>query len=262
MSQVLFAITPRIIIFYKSIRICLLGAFITLAIFGCSSADKKEAETPEALFERAKELEKNGRTEEAISKFQEVKNKFPYSKLAIEAELAAADVSYKEENYAEAQVAYQLFRDLHPKHPQIPLVIYQLAMSIYLQIPESIDRDLSITQSAIDIFSELINQYPDYEHVAEAKEKRLDCLKKLTEKELYITNFYLKKKNWESALVRAEGVLLNHKGLGYDDKALARASFAAARANKNDLSEKYLKQLNQDFPGSKELEEVTDKYLH
>jgi outer membrane protein assembly factor BamD len=246
----------------RSLLISVLGMFLFLTFTGCSSADKKDPETAEALFERAKELDRNGRTEEAILKFQEVKNKFPYSKLAIEAELAAAEVSYKEENYAEAQVAYQLFRDLHPKHSQIPQVIYQLAMSIYLQIPDSIDRDLSITQSAIDTFSELINQYPDFEHVAEAKDKRLECLKKLTEKELYITNFYLKKKNWESALVRSEGILVNHKGLGYEEKALARAGFAAARSNKNDLSERYLKLLKQDFPNSKELEEVTDKYLH
>lgn len=239
----------------------LLSILVSFFFFGCSSADKKGPETAESLFERAKELEKSGRTEEAIAKYQEVKNKFPYSKLAIDAELAAADVSYKDESYAEAQVAYQLFRDLHPKHPKTPLVIYQLAMSIYLQIPESIDRDLSITQSAIDTFSELIQQYPDFEHVAEAKEKRLECLKKLTEKELYIANFYLKKKQWESALTRVEGILLNHKGLGYDEQALARASVAASKSNKNDLADKYSKQLSQEFPKSKELEEVKDKYL-
>ncbi len=235
--------------------------FISLTMISCSSADKKEPETAETLFARAQELEKNGRTEEAIAKFQEVRNKFPYSKLATDAELAAADVSYNEENFAEAQVAYQLFRDLHPKHPKTPFVIYKLAMSIYRQIPESIDRDLAISQSAIDTFSELITQFPNSEYVAEAKEKRLECLKKLTEKELYIANFYLKKRHWESALIRVEGVLLNHKGLGYEERALARASFAAARLNKNDLSQKYLNLLNQDFPNSKELEKVTSSYL-
>lgn len=236
-----------------------IGVLVTFSFLGCASSDKKDPETAESLFERAKELDKNGRTEEAIAKFQEVKNKFPYSKLATDAELASADVSFKEENYAEAQVAYQLFRDLHPKHPQTPFVIYRLGMSIYLQIPESIDRDLSITQSAIDTFSELIKQYPDYEHVAEAKDKRLDCLKKLAEKELYITNFYLKKKQWESALNRAEGVLVNHKGLGFEERALARASYAAEKSNKTELAVKYSQQLHQSFPQSNELKELHDK---
>ncbi len=238
-----------------------LGLFVILGLTGCASGDKKAPETAEAVFDRAKELEKDGRTEEAIMKYQEVKNKYPYSKLATEAELAAAEVSFKEESYPEAQVAYQIFRDLHPKHPKTPFVIYRLAMSIYYQIPEAIDRDLAIAHSAIDTFDELIKEFPDSEHVAEAKEKRLECLKKLAEKELYIANFYLKKQRWESALGRAEGLLTQHKGLGYDERALARAAFAAKQANKQELSDKYLAQLKQEFPSSNEPEEVKNAYL-
>lgn len=239
----------------------LLGIFVILGAFGCSSGDKQKSDNAEALFERARELEKDGRVEEAIMKYQEVKNKFPYSKLALDAELASADASFNEESYPEAQAAYQIFRDLHPKHPKIPYVIYRLAMSIYLQIPEAIDRDLTVANSAIETFDELIKRFPDSEYVAEGKEKRLNCLKKLAEKELYIANFYLKKQRWESALGRAEGLLSRYSGLGYDEKALARAAVAAQAANKTELSEKYLAQLKQAFPSTEEPEEVKKLYL-
>jgi outer membrane protein assembly factor BamD len=238
-----------------------LGLFVILGLTACTSSDKKAGETPEAVFERAKELEKDGRSEEAIMKYNEVKNKFPYSKLALEAELAAADVAYNDESYPEAQVSYQLFRDLHPKHSKIPYVIYRTATSIYQQIPEAIDRDLALARSAIETYDDLILQFPDSEHVAEAKEKRLECLKKLAEKELYIANFYLKKQRWESALGRFEGLLESHKGLGFDEKALARAAFAASQANKKELSEKYLARLNQEYPGTHEPDEVKNNYL-
>ena len=144
----------------------LFGFFGIIMISACSSSEKKTTDTAEALYDRAKELEKDGRIEEAVQKFNEVKNRFPYSKLATEAELAAADVSFNDESYPEAQVAYQMFRDLHPKHPKIPYVLYQIGMSIYHQIPEAIDRDLLISKSAIEVFGELINQFPDYEHIA------------------------------------------------------------------------------------------------
>jgi outer membrane protein assembly factor BamD len=235
--------------------------FIILGAIGCSTTEKKNTETAESLYQRAETLAKDGRIEEAIAKFQEVKNKFPYSKLATEAELAAADVSYQDESFAEAQASYQLFRDLHPKHAKTPFVIYRLGMSIYKQIPESIDRDLSLAQSGIDTFEELINQFPDSEHVAEAKEKRLDCLRKLAEKELYIANFYLKKKRWESALGRIQGVVKDHKGLGFDERALALAAFAAEQADDKVLANKYGAQLQRDFPGSKEPAEVKRIYL-
>lgn len=239
----------------------LFGMFVIFAVAGCSSAEKKATDTPEAVFERAKELEKDGRNEEAIMKYQEVKNKYPYSKLAIEAELAAADVSYNEESYPEAQVAYQMFRDLHPKHPKTSYVIYRLALSIFQQIPDSIDRDLSVAHAAIETFNDLLKQFPDSEYVADGNQKRLECLKKLAEKELYIANFYLKKHKWESALGRLEGLLANHQGLGFDEKALARSVFAAKMINKSDLADKYVARLQQEFPNSHETEEVSKAYL-
>lgn len=239
----------------------LLSLFVILNLVACASGEKKSTETAESLYERAASLEKDGRTEEAIAKYQEVRNKFPYSKLASEAELAAAQVAFKEESYAEAQAAYQLFRDLHPKHPQSAFVVFRLGLSIYNQVPETIDRDLALAQNAIETFDELIRQYPDSEYVAEAKEKRLDCLKKLAEKELYIANFYLKKKRWESALGRIDGLLTKHNGLGLDEKALARGFFAANQLNDQALSKKYLAQLEREFPGTREPEEVKKDYL-
>lgn len=238
-----------------------LGMFVILGVFGCSSADKKNTETAEAVFERARSLEKDGRMEEAIAKYQEVRNKFPYSKLATEAELAAADVSYNEESYPEAQAAYQMFRDLHPRHTKSPYVIFRLGMSIYNQVPESVDRDLTLANSAISTFDDLIKQFPDSEHVAEAKDKRLDCLKKLAQKELYIATFYLKKQRWESALGRIEGLLADHRGLGLDEKALALAAFAADQADKKDLANQYVAQLQREYPGTHEPEEVKRTYL-
>lgn len=237
-----------------------IGYFTLIGLSGCASNDKKEVDTAESVFERAQELDKAGRTEEAIIKYQEVKNKYPYSKLATEAELAAADVSFREESYPDAQVAYQLFRDLHPKHPKTPFVIHRLALSIYHQIPETIDRDLTLSNNAIDTFNELIKQFPDSEYVAEAKEKRLECLKKLAEKELYIANFYLKKKQWQSALTRIEGIIKNHQNLGFEEQAFARASLAASKVNKKEDSERYLQMLKKNFPNSKEWDDVNDKY--
>jgi outer membrane protein assembly factor BamD len=134
-------------------------------------------------------------------------------------------------------------------------------MSIYFQIPESIDRDLILANSAIETFDELIKRFPDSEHIAEANQKRLECLKKLAEKELYITNFYLKKQRWDSALKRAEGLLNQHQGLGYEEKALARASLAARQVGQKELSERYQAQLRKDFPQSRESEEVSKTYL-
>src|SRR5438552_2579134 len=93
--------------------------FIFLILMACSSASVDESNSAEAAFKTATELENNERYEEAILKFNEVKNKHPYSKYAVEAELRVADIQYKKEAYIEAATAYQLFKDFHPKNPKI-----------------------------------------------------------------------------------------------------------------------------------------------
>ena len=134
-------------------------------VFGCAS-DEKNADTPEGAFKIAKEYEDAERFEVAIQKYSDVKNKFPYSSYATAAELAIADVQYKRESYPEAQIAYQNFRDLHPKHQKIDYVVFRTGMSYYLQLPETIDRDLSLATDAIYSFNELIKSYPNSEFLA------------------------------------------------------------------------------------------------
>jgi outer membrane protein assembly factor BamD len=214
---------------------------------GCSSADKK-ADTPEGAYQLAQEFDKDERYEEAIKRYLEVKNKFPYSKFATLAELAVADTYFKQESYPEAQVAYQAFKDLHPKHVKIDYVTYKLAMSFYNQLPPTTDRDLTISQSAILYFDEVINQYPNSEHVEDARQKKAAVLKMLAEKEEYIANFYFIREKYDSALGRYEGLLKKYPGQGYDARALSRSAVASAKVGEPDKAKRYMMELQKRFP--------------
>lgn len=222
------------------------------SLVSCSS-DEKKSDTAEGAFALAQEYEKDDRYEEAIRRFNEVKNKFPYSKYATMAELAVADTYYKQESYPEAQVAYQNFKELHPKHPQIDYVTYKLAMSYYDQLPGTIDRDLTLATSAIMYFDEVANQYPNSTHVADSRDKKTECQKKLGSKEEYIADFYFKKELYESALARYEGLYRNYPNLGFDAKALSRASICAQRSGDLERAKRYLAVLKQKYPNSREL---------
>lgn len=204
---------------------------------GCVS-EEKNLSTAEGAFKYAKEFEDAERYEIALSKYADVKNKFPYSHLATEAELAIAEVHYKRESFAEAQISFQNFRDLHPKHAKIDFVVYRIAMSFYSQLPETFDRDLALGSDAIYHFDELIKNYPKSEYVAECKEKRDETFQKLTEKELYIADFYLKQKKFTAALRRFENALLKYPGIGFDPRAHLGAA-RSAKALENSTKQKY-----------------------
>lgn len=225
---------------------------LTGLLSGCSTDDKK-SDVPETAFKMAQEYDKDERYEEAIKRYQDIKNKFPYSKFATMSELAIADVYYKQESFPEAQVAYQAFKDLHPKHPQVDYVTFRLAMSFFSQLPATIDRDLTLANSAMLYFDEVISQYPNSENAKEAKEKKEATLKMLAGKEDYIANFYFIREKFDSALGRYEGLLRKYSGLGFDAQALSRAAVSAAKIGEPDKSRKYLQELESKFPNSAEL---------
>lgn len=222
----------------------------------CSMGPKK-GETAEEAFAIAAEYDKDERFDEAIRHYQDVKNRFPYSKLATQAELAIADAYFKQESFAEAQVSYQGFRELHPKHPQTDYVIFRNGLSFFQQLPDTIDRDLSVATEAIGAFRELIDQYPQSTYVVEAKEKRAKAVRMLAEKELYIADFYFKKKQWESALSRYDGILQKYPDVGFAAIALKQSVFVANNLGLVDRSKKYFEELKRNHSDSKEYLEAS-----
>ncbi|MGZ3774190.1 MAG: outer membrane protein assembly factor BamD [Pseudobdellovibrionaceae bacterium] len=239
----------------KTLRVIIIIAALGIFISGCSSVEKNSS-TAEGAFAIAEEYDKGERYEEAIRRYTEVKNKFPYSNFAMKSELAIADVYYKQESFAESQVAYQMFKDLHPTAPQSDYVQFRIGMSYYNQLPSSIDRDLTVANETILNLSDLIKKFPNSQYVNEAKEKRSAAIKMLAEKEEYIADFYFKREIFDSALKRYEGLYNNYRNLGFDAKALSRASICSQKLGDNPKAKKYEQQLEQDFPGSKELKEV------
>ena len=238
--------------FFISIVLPLFFAFSSVFLTACSSKDKT-ADTAEGAYAIAQDFDKEELWERAIARYQEVKNKYPYSKYATMAELAIADCHFKDESFPEAQVAYQAFKDLHPKHPQIDYVTHRLGMSFFKQLPATIDRDLTLATSAILYFDEVLEKYPNSEYFKEAREKREESYKMLAEKELYIAEFYFKREKYDSALTRYELLLKKYPKLGFDAKALSQAAISANRNGDLDRARKHLAELAKQFPGSSEL---------
>jgi outer membrane protein assembly factor BamD len=223
-----------------------------LALTACSSGDLKDADTPEGAYKIAEEYEADERYEEAIQKFREVQNKHPYSRFAVLAKLKVADINFTRENFIEAQNAYQLFKDLHPKHEKIDYVTFRLGLSFFNQLPSTIDRDLSQAHRAILYFDEVLNSYSKSAYAKEAADKKAEALKKLAEKEKYIADFYFKREMFDSALRRYEKLLKDYPTSGFDVNGLYGASVSALRSGDLDKGKIYANRLIQQFPDSSE----------
>lgn len=248
----------RKILYFSPKVVSLLVPICTAILIASCASDEKKTDTAEATFNLAQEYEKDERYEEAIKKYSEVKNKYPYSQFATRAELAIADVYFLEESFGEAQINYQTFRELHPTHPQTDYVLFRTGLSFYNQLPDTIDRDLSLATDAISSFDELVQKYPQSTHIKEAQDKKADALKKLAQKEDYVGDFYFKRKIYDSALLRYEFLVANYPKLGFDERALMRAYYSAVKVKDKAKTKKYKDLLKAQFPDSKELSRLKD----
>ncbi len=200
----------------------------------------------------AKQMEENKRFDEALLQYGNVKNRFPYSPLATSAELQIAEVHFKKKDFAQAQGAYQLFRELHPRHPKIGYVIYQIGESIYHQLPSSNDRDLSMAPLAVKYFKIAIRDHSQSEFTEKAKKRKKEIIEKLAQKELSIADFYFRTKAWKPALVRYEKYLQEYPTHKEVPHALYNGGLSAKKLKDESKQNSLFRQLIKTHPQSKE----------
>lgn len=154
----------------------------------------------------------------AVESFQKIKDRYPYSKLAVHAELKLADSHFKIKELDEAMEAYREFERLHPKNTAIPYVIYQQGMCNFTRL-HTIDRDQTNTALALKDFRRLEKQFPDDIYSLKAKRNIKKCLTNLAEYELYVGHFYFKSGKYIAALKRFEYLISHYPDLGQYAKA-------------------------------------------
>ncbi len=173
--------------------------------------------TPEGLYQKGAREYQDGRYKSASESFQRVKERYPLHPMALMAELGIADAHYSEKEYAEAEIAYGDFINLHPTNENVPYAMFQLGMCHFNQIG-SIDRDQTETIKAKKEFEKLVARYPNSKFAPLAEQHILTCRKRLAEKEFYVAHFYFKMKKYKAALGRFEEIAKNYAGVGLDDK--------------------------------------------
>jgi outer membrane protein assembly factor BamD len=220
------------------IKTILLGVIALLLLGGCSLYEQyfggKEEKRPSELMSEGMTNFERGNYEEATEAFQQLKDKYPYSKYAIRAELKIADGLYEREEFEEAYAAYDEFEKLHPKNTNIPYVIYQKGMCNFRQVT-AIDRDQSFTLKAKEEFERLVKRFPRSEYANRARKNIRECLIYLAEYELYVGHFYYKMGKYRTALNRYTYLIQNYPDMGQYHEALEYISKCNEKLKEKEL---------------------------
>ena len=189
--------------------------------FGGSSGLSDEAfDTPaQVLANEAENLYREGKYEESANLFQALKDRFPYSRFALLADLRVGDAYYKSKRYEEAILAYEDFVRLHPKNDAVPYAIYQMGM-VYFDQMLTPDRDPENARKAMQTFQRLIKQYPKSEWAVRAQPRMQEATRRLAAHDMVVGQFYLDTKSYRAAMGRFKRVLTHYPDVGLYDEAM------------------------------------------
>lgn len=213
--------------------------FLLLLLISCSTPEPiSNEESARLAFENAKGYQKAGRYELALEKFNYVKNKFPFTNYAVEAEVEVANTYFLQGEYLAAIASYESFRDLHPQNKNLPFVANRIGESFFNNAPSSVDKDLTPIKKGIKAYEDLIQTYPRSEYVKDAREQIKIGKGKLAEKEIYIGDYYFRKKEYQAAANRFQNVLEHYPKSNHDSEASYKQGECYLMLGKKDEAKK------------------------
>jgi outer membrane protein assembly factor BamD len=182
--------------------VCVGGSLIS----GCGSKQDPPVDMADILAGEALADYNHGNYYDALEAFQKIKDHYPFSQHSLLAELKIADCNYYLNKYDDARPQYEEFEQNHPTNEAIPYVLFQIGRS-YFKMIDTIDRDPSGANNAIQAFSRLIKTYPDSPYTVEAQVKITAAKDFLARHELYVATFYKRTKEFKQAEGRLEYIL-------------------------------------------------------
>ncbi len=228
-----------------------------LFLSACSGSKETPKSTAELYFQKGEKQFEKDLYDDAIESWEKVRDTFYSPALSMLAELKIAEAYYASERYAEAASTFSNFIAEHPNDFRAASVYYRMGLSYY-QLILSPDRDQSRTQNALLSFQEFINRFPNDPKVQEAKYLIQRCRTRLAEHEVYVGHFYLKRKKYESAITRLEGILKSFPDYYYRDEAYFYLGNAYLKIKQRDKATTILNKLLDEFPGSDFADDTND----
>jgi outer membrane protein assembly factor BamD len=166
-------------------------------------------DTVQEIFEAGNDAMREKEYGKAAQYYARVKDDYPFSPYAVEAELSLGDAYFLDREYASAVDAYRDFETLHPRHEAIPYALFQLGLSLRLGYV-SVDRAATDVEEALQYFTRIIQAYPTTEYAQKARDEIVLCRTLLARREVFIADVFWSMGNYQAAWTRYEFVRANY----------------------------------------------------
>ena len=220
------------------------------------AADRWKDLSPAEMYEFGERALRRGYHDRALEVFNHLRNFHRDDPVSLRAELAVADVYFRQREFEQARLAYEDFARLHPRSEQLDYVVYRTGLSIYKRSPRTPQRDQTPTLQAISTWSGFADRFPESEYTEEVAELLLKSRDRIAAKELSVARFYMREDKWLAVRRRAETVIRTQPDSTHVPEAMMLAGIAYYEFGRIDEARELRERLAAAYPDSGELDRL------
>ncbi len=195
---------------------------LALVLAGCAGDNERELQSgAEQLYGRAHASMESGNYRNAITYYEALEARYPFSNQAKQAQLDLIYVYYKNGERESAIDAATTFERENPTHPRVDYALYMRGLATFEGQASWFHRmlrtDLSRrppvrARESFSAFAQLLQRFPKSIYAADARQRMVFLRNRLAEHENHVARYYLERGAWLAALNRADGVLRTYDG--------------------------------------------------
>jgi len=194
--------------------------------------------------------------DKAIAYFQKLESRFPHGVYATQAQLEIAYAYYKKSDPISCVAAVDRFIKLHPNHPNVDYAYYLKGLATFNErgfmekytAQEISDRDPKTLKLSFAAFKELTDRYPKSRYFKDAAQRMAYLVNTLSQHEMHVSRFYMKRQAYLAALNRAKYVLEFYPNSNSVEEALVISISAYDYMDLQDLKQDTLRILKTNYP--------------
>jgi len=201
-------------------------------------SDRELRQQASQLYRHARESLDNSDYTVAITRYDALIARYPFSDYSTQAELEKIYAEYKSYKSDEAVTGADRFLRAHPRHPSADYVMYLKGVTDFERdqgvldnlMPNSAKRDIGNQRRAFEDFALLLQRYPNSKYIGDARRRMLYSRNRIANHELSIAEFYVTRGAYVAAAKRATDIITEYPGAPATADALKILHLSYAKA--------------------------------
>lgn len=191
-------------------------------------SDRELRQQAGELYRHAREALNNSDYSVAITRYDALIARYPFSDYSTQAEMEKIYAQYKSYKSDEAVTAADRFLRAHPRHPSADYIMYLKGVTDFERdqsvlenlMPNTSKRDIGNERRAFEDFSLLVQRYPNSKYIGDARRRMLYSRNRIADHELSVAEFYVTRGAYVAAAKRATDIITEYPGAPATAEAL------------------------------------------